>query len=191
MGNSADSMFQGPADAELVAVARQEGAEGRNAFGRLVERHHSRIIRLVRFLLAGSSDADDVAQEVFVRAYLALGQYTERGDFGAWLRVIATRVAFNHRRNEATRRRYQDMIQPRASIPPNVAEHDAVTHALAQLPYPAREVLILRYVEEMSIDEISHMLELGTSATKMRLYRAREQLRDVFGEDFPRVEDES
>jgi len=188
--NSSDSIPPASNDAELAAAARKESPAGRQAFAILVERHHGRIVRLVSFLLSGSSDADDVAQEVFVRAYFALGQYTERGDFGAWLRVIATRVAFNHRRDEATRRRYQAMVEPRQSKPSTIAERDAITHALAQLPYPAREILILRYVEELSIAEIAHLLELGTSATKMRLSRARDQLSEVYGEEFLLAEDE-
>ncbi len=169
-------------DAELIALARRGGPRGRGAFGDLVDRHHAWIVRLVRYLLAGSAAAEDVAQEAFVRAFLALPHYDERGDFTAWLRVIATRVAFNHRRSESTREHYHGMIKPPEACKSTVVERDALEHALSRISYASREILILRYVEELSIKEIANILHIGSSAAKMRLMRARVQLRRAYEE---------
>ncbi len=167
-------------DEALVRAARKGGSSGEDAFSELIQRHQSKIVRLAGYLLSNFSEAEDVAQEAFVRAYLALDRLPEDANFEAWMRVIVTRLAYNHRRDSKTRSKYHDQIEaPRASSD-NFAEREALSKVLAELSYPYREILVLRYVEEMSVKEIADVLDLGLSATKMRLLRAREQFDAVW-----------
>lgn len=167
-------------DAELVARARRGGRAGREAFGVLAARHQPWLVRLVRYYAGGDvRDADDIAQDALVRAYVSIDGCPRGEGFRAWLRKIATRLAYNHHRDSRTRARYQDAAaaaaptSTRADASGRFRERDAIERALGDLSYASREILILRYVEELSIAEIADELELGVSAAKMRLARAR------------------
>lgn len=161
----------------LVRRAKEGGAEGKAAFSALVERHHAWLVRYLYFLLGGSSDAEDIAQEAMVRAYLAMDRFRGEAGFRTWLRPIATRLAFNYRRDSATRQRYEDMLDaPEFSSGDELGlvSRDVLLKVLAELSYPYREILVLRYVEELALEDISEALEIGLSAAKMRLSRARD-----------------
>lgn len=159
----------------LIAIAKRGGEEARVAYDELVRRHQGRVIRLTTHLL-GPDLAEDVAQEAFVRAYLKLATCTDDVAFGAWVRVIATRLASNQRRDVAVRRTYESR-NDEPDPPVDVSDERQILElALASLTYEHREVIVLRHIEEMPLDEIAQLLGLGKSATKMRLSRAREEL---------------
>ena len=168
-------------DADLFRLARQTGAQAKGAYAELVSRHQSSAVRLATYLLAGSADAEDVAQEAFVRALVHVGSAAEGTTFGPWLRTIVTRLCFNHRRNVRTRGESAEDEGSDAPAPrlPSSAR-SAVEWTLGQLPYPYREILVLRFVEELTVLEIGTVLGLGESAVKMRLARARERFQEVF-----------
>jgi len=164
---------------ELIRSFRSGGKSGDEAYSELVRRYQSNIVRLVGYLLGDSAEAEDVAQEAFVKAFMARDGFDRGDNFAAWIRTIATRVAFNCRRDSATRERYHAAFaEPSDGL--HMAGDDAevrdlLTNVLARLSYAYREILVLRYVEELSVAEIGEILELGESATKMRLLRAREE----------------
>ena len=173
------------AETALVETAREGGACGTQAFGELVKTHQSWLVRLLVYLLGNRGDAEDVAQEAFVRAFLSLRNFRGDASFRGWLRVIATRLAFNHRRDQKTRReRTQEVgVLPyvlNGSGP--VMDRDAIAKVLERISYPFREILILRHVEEMAVDDIASLLDIGQSAAKMRLSRARAQFWQVYEE---------
>ena len=171
MGEDAD-------EADLVRVARRGGAEGRRAFDELVRRHQQWLVRLLTFILGSQAAAEDVAQDAFVRAFERLPRAGRIASFRSWLRTLATRLAFNARRDAATRRRYQKSSPPhpaRSSLEDTRDTKAVVIELLDALSYSYREILVLRYVEELELAEIADMLELGPSAAKMRLKRARDE----------------
>lgn len=173
------------ADILLVHRALKRDVDGRSAFHQLVVAHQAWLVRYLTHLLGRQSDAEDLAQEVFVRAYLALDKYHGLGSFRGWIRTIATRLAFNQRRDAATRRRYEDLAPPPAGPDPvdlGLVERQAVLMVLDDLPYAYREILVLRYVEEMSVQDIAQVLDLGGSAAKMRLSRARDRFWEVYSQ---------
>ena len=168
-------------DESLVARARRGGASGRAAFDALVRRHEHWLVRMLT-LMVGQAEAADVAQEAFVRAYLAIGRYEGNTGFRAWIRVIASRQAFNRRRAAQTRRRKTGEMQrlaepvraPQAGVAERIGAREVVQTILPTLSYPYREILVLRYVEELALSDIAAILDIGSSAAKMRLTRARE-----------------
>lgn len=180
------------ADEELLRRLRGlKGEQRALLYEELVRRHQGWVVRLLICLVGGRADAEDLAQEVFVKALVSLDQYRGEASFKGWLRTIATRAAFNWQRDRRTARRYEDLAaQDMGSewevVTPNpggaLLAREALSSLLGGLAYPYREVLILRYVEELSVSEIAVSLDIGESAAKMRLKRAREQLEVMYQE---------
>ncbi len=185
------------ADEELVDLAKAQDTKGRKAFEVLVERHSQWLTRLVRSLVSHPQDAEELVQNTLVRAFFALPKFRGDSSFKTWLRTIASREAYNHYRKHG-RRKSQEVASEFVDDAPD--ERDASSEnerlderqhlelALAHVPYPYKEILVLRYVEELSIDEIGAALELGKSATKMRLMRAREFFKTAYDEHLPPVD---
>jgi RNA polymerase sigma-70 factor (ECF subfamily) len=178
-------MVNEPDDAALVLEAARRGLAGQLAFEALVDRHQQWLVRLLTHLLGNQSDAEDVAQEAFVRAFLAIDTCTDGARFRGWLRVIARRLAFNHRREARTRARYEAQSGGASAtdaevLPRQLEGRDLLKQVLAELPYPYREIMVLRFVEELPVKDIADVLEIGESAAKMRLARARTDFQRIY-----------
>lgn len=173
----------GISDAAVVNRIR-EGE--RDAFALLFERYHERCARLAMRLLGDPDDAADAVQDAFIRAYLSLDSYQERERFGSWLMcIVANRCRST---TDAARRRGNVASEwVRAHTEPGhdgdvVREGD---HALAQrlndalgaLPDATRSVVIRKYSEGLSYEEISADTGVAVSALKMRVARGSAQLR--------------
>lgn len=179
-----------PTDVELVRRAQVKGQPGRAAFDVLVERYHRQIYRQLYRLTRRAGVADDVTQDTFVKAYLELPKLQDPATFPGWLKRIATRLAFNARRDARTRGDYEERAEhAKADLGGRPADPETYTGAselvwtsLGRLSYAYREILVLRYLEELTIDEISAQLDLGKSAAKMRLKRARDEFKTVAGQ---------
>lgn len=174
-------MSEPSSDNELRLIRRAQGggSDGQAAFDNLVLLHQARLVRLMRHLL-GSADAEDMAQEAFVRAYMALDRIQPNAPFWPWLSTIATRLAYNRRRDAKTRKRYEDRIEIQCGAKNTTSEKQVIMRVFDKLSYPYREILVLRYVEELSIEHIAKMLGLGVSAAKMRILRARTEFKEVY-----------
>lgn len=172
-------------DAELIARTR---AGDPDAFGALVSRYYDACWRFAYHMLGERADAEDVVQESFLRAYLAIGRYDERDQFRGWLFRILTNQCRNAltARGRRARRFVQDEVAidkaaaPLAAIAPGV-EDAALSRALAQLDPNQREALLLKYAEGLEYTEMSAMTGMGESALKMRVKRGVERLRAILG----------
>ena len=172
-------------DAELITRTR---AGDPDAFGALVSRYYDACWRFAYHMLGERSDAEDVVQESFLRAYLAIGRYDERDQFRGWLFRILTNQCRNAltSRGRRTRRFVQDEVAletaaaPPSGLPLGV-EDAAVSRALAQLDPQQREALLLKYAEGLEYTEMSRMTGVGESALKMRVKRGVERLRASLG----------
>lgn len=177
------------ADRQLVLAA----LSNRNAYGAVVQRFEAPLRRYVRRLLgqeAGS--ADDVLQNVFIKAYMNLNDYDPTRPFGPWLYRIAHNEAISHLRKlksgpQPLPQADADAILERIADPDDPASLHGRKNATAQLRRALdrlapkyRDVLTLRYLEEQSYDEISDILRLppGTVATLLR--RGLDRLRQDF-----------
>lgn len=172
-----------PSEAELMR--RWQGGDVA-CFEEIVRRWQGRVGRLLG-RLAGAAAAPDLCQEVFLRIYAAGSRYREEGAFATWIYRIALNVA-----RDAGRRRHDCAAlgnhQPVDHTVPEdaVCRHEAVelvTRALAELPEPLREVLVLRHYEEMSFEEIARLIGTPASTLKSRfavaLNRLRVRLREL------------
>ncbi len=161
---------------------------GRILLGRilLVERHQAGLIHYLKHLLSNRADAEELAQQAFLNAYVSLRQFRGESTFRSWVRSIATRKAFDlfrHRkvRSHSSHSNLDDVDVPAASIPQEDRETlDAIRAAMAGLSFIDSEILTMRYLEQMDLDEISRTLKLGGSATRMRLSRARQAFQSSY-----------
>jgi RNA polymerase sigma-70 factor (ECF subfamily) len=151
-----------------------------SAFERLYRAHVSRVYGLVRRML-NDDDVDEVAQDIFVRAWQKLGTFRGEAAFGTWLHRLAVNVILGRRETLGTRRkRYVegdaalDLLPARRPAPEMVMDFEA---AMQRLPDGAREVFVLHDVEGYRHEEIGQMLGLATGTSKSQLHRARMALR--------------
>ncbi len=172
-------------DAELVVRTR---AGDPDAFGTLVSRYYDACWRFAYHMLGERADAEDVVQDSFLRAYLAIGRYDERDQFRGWLFRILTNQCRNAltSRGRRTRRFVQDEIALESAPAPPLGlatgvEDAALVHALGQLDPLQREALLLKYAEGLEYGEMSAMTGAGESALKMRVKRGSERLRALLG----------
>ncbi len=154
------------------------------AFERLVELHQRRITRLVQRLLGWSGDVDDVIQEVFVSAWRGLPKFRGQSGIETWLMRIAINQCRRHRRRSLLRMAFQRRLalqwRPLESAADPLAQDERlarVRQAVRKLPPRYREVIVLRYLEGLEVDEIMRLLALSRSAADVRLHRGRELLK--------------
>jgi RNA polymerase sigma-70 factor (ECF subfamily) len=155
----------------------------------LVSRYYDAAWRFAYHMLGERADADDVVQDTFLRAYLAIGRYDERDQFRGWLFRILTNQCRNFitSRGRRTRRFVQDEQAIESAPSPSVAlqaqvEDALLLRALAQLDPLQREALLLKYAEGMEYTEMSAMTGVGESALKMRVKRGSERLRTLLAD---------
>ena len=167
-------------DHDLVQ-ATQHGDQ--DAFGRLVRKYQHRVVALASGLLADRSDAEDVAQEAFFRAYKGLAHFRGASQFRTWLFQVVVNTARTYRRRQRTRveTAVDDHAMERAEgtdrVETAVVVRDEITRALATLPADMREAVLLRDVEGLDYREIAELLALPIGTVESRIFRGRQQLR--------------
>jgi RNA polymerase sigma-70 factor (ECF subfamily) len=176
-------------DEELAREAAREGSDG-PAFVALLERHRQRVWQLCYRLLGNEHDAQDAAQEVFVRLFVHRDKFAHRAKFTTWLHGIVVRTCLELRRSRSRRlRRVAPMESSVLEQRPtgDTAEQAGVNLDLNQiletLDETDRALMILKYSEGYTFEELAEIFELGTSAVKMRVSRARERLQARFKEE--------
>jgi len=167
---------------EDVALAAKGDS---SAFERLYRTHVARIHSLTRRML-GSSEADEVTQDIFVRTWQKLGQFRGESAFSTWLHRLAVNVVIERRRSFAIQR--ERMIDDPAALdlvtvaPARADLAVDFEAAIEQLPPGAREILVLHDVEGYKHREIARMLDITTGTSKRQLHRARMLMRRHLGE---------
>ena len=192
MTESANPDSDAAADDIALMLAVKEGDE--RAFEALVERHQFRIVGTVAKMLGGESDAEDIAQQVFIRVWQSAPRYNPSAKFTTWLLTITRNLVFNEmRRRQRARLVPLDPVDAdRApvghadasarSAPEEIADAElqaAITRAIASLPETQRMAVVLRRFEEMPYEEIARVLGTTVSSVKSLLFRARTDLREL------------
>lgn len=175
-------------DAPLVERARAAVSGDTRAFDELMVRHRRRVVANCRYLVS-ENEAEDLAQEVLVKAYFALKKYERRSKFSTWLYRIKVNHCLNHRR--AARKHDADVAiddtptdAEALSVAPEAeqalhrdADVSRVRAAVARLNDTLRIPLVMRELDEMSYEEIAGAIGISLPAVKMRILRARQELR--------------
>jgi RNA polymerase sigma-70 factor (ECF subfamily) len=178
-------------DRDLVDRARQGDVE---AFGQLVRRHQPRILRLALHMLRDRSEAEDVAQETFVRAWQALARFDGRSEPYTWLYRIGVNLSLNAIRARKTARRGGDANDPRldaflaetrpgrSADPPGDAarkqEYAALCEGIDALSETLRTTLILVCVDGLSHEDAASILGAPEGTIAWRVHEARRKLRE-------------
>lgn len=174
-------------DAELV---QKTLAGDREAFGRLVDRHRRTVFALALQRGFQQAEADDLAQEVFVRAYKSLRALEDGKVFARWLYGIASHVCADAARVHKRRRGEVglesapelEMATGSSPVDPDLDRESAeVLQALRELPEEQRVVLTLRYLESLSPKEIAERLGEPRGTVRSRLHHALTYLQVAFG----------
>jgi RNA polymerase sigma-70 factor, ECF subfamily len=167
-------------DGYLVARARDGYLD---AYEMLVQRHSAMAYRVALRLCGDHHDAQDIAQESFIVAWQRLDRFREDSSFSTWLYQIVTRRALN----KITRGRVTDLVdlldesaadpgaEPAVQTEQNL-KADAVSDALAALPFPQRAVVVLHHFEGLSYAEVAEVTRSSVPAVRSHLYRARRTL---------------
>ncbi len=174
-------------DEQLAAEAAREGSDG-PAFVAIVARFQDRVWRVCYRLMSNAEDASDAAQEVFVSLFLQRAKFEGRSKYSTWVHGIAIRTCLMMRRSRGRRRKHEEVAQQRGTErheQSQRATQDTVIdleRMLDVLDEEDRAMLILKYAEGYSYDDLSGIFELSISACKMRLSRARDRLKQRFPE---------
>ena len=182
-------------EAELIASAKEDS----EAFGQLYERYVSRVYNYIYYRTGNHQDAEDLTARAFFRALKHIGRYRDRGaPFSAYLYRIAHNLVANWYRD--TKRRqvlpFDELIAAsgRREEPPVVAEdrevQDRLLQAVRCLPPDRQQLLILKYVEQMSNAEIAQVMKRTEGAVKSLYHRTLISLREEFSVDLPGLDGE-
>lgn len=163
-----------------------------DAFRQLVEIHQSAVIGTVAKMLGDAGEAEDIAQQVFVRIWKSARRYEPRAKFTTWMFTITRNLVFNEVRRrqrkptvsvEEREEKSHLIVEDRSAERPDdeVLQGElerAVDEAIKSLPEKQRLAVVLRRYEEMPYEEIGRVLEISVPAVKSLLFRARTQLKE-------------
>lgn len=175
-------------DNELIKLAQNGQAD---AYGELYERHVSAVYRFLYARLDNRMDAEDFTEEVFLRAWNSLSTYDERGiPFLAFLLIVARNVLIDHYRRNGRSPQHVPIEDIQLSDPePEPGEvmttkikHDELRQALDQLRDDYQEVLVLRFLNDLSPNETAQVMKRSTGAVRVLQHRAIAALRKTLEE---------
>ena len=182
---------RGPSDGRL---AQRAGKGDTDAFAELVVRHQDYIYNAVMHLVSAPHDAEDIAQEVFMRAFRSIGGFRREAEFSTWVYGIMLNCVRNHWRRQGRRK-------DTASFAPRCGEDDttseptspddgpsemsqrsetvaAVRRAIDELDVELREVIVLRDIEGQPYEALARIIGVPLGTVKSRLFRARHALKE-------------
>jgi RNA polymerase sigma-70 factor (ECF subfamily) len=179
-------------DRELVSRAQ---AEDKDAFEELVRRHQHRVFAVAGGILRRREDVEDIAQQVFVKAYFSLKRFDQRAAFSTWLYKITVNECWDLLRKKKVRPLVyeSDLSEEQArqyavsgetgreapDISEKLADRQRVERLLDGLEDRDRLMLILKEVEGFAVEEIAEVLHLNANTVKVRLFRARRRLANL------------
>jgi RNA polymerase sigma-70 factor, ECF subfamily len=176
-------------DGELVRRAQREDKE---AFEELIRRHQHRVFAVAGGILRRREDVEDIAQQVFVKAYFSLKRFDQRAAFSTWLYKITVNECWDLLRKKKVRplvyesdlseeqARQVITSEQKGNTGPDISQRiearERVERLLEGLDERDRLMLILKEVEGFSIEEIAEALDLNGNTVKVRLFRARRRI---------------
>mgnify|MGYP003499260849 FL=1 len=164
-----------------------------NAYADIVNLYQHKLYQICYRMLGNKQEAEDIAQEAFVRAYINLHSYDQKRKFSTWIYRIATNLCIDRIRKkkpdyyldaEVAGTDGLDMYSQIAAdekLPEDVVAQmelqERIQYEISRLPDKYRSVIVLKYIEELSLQEISEILDMPLGTVKTRIHRGREALR--------------
>ena len=195
IGHTSSQMALRDPDIRLMLLVRDDDSA---AFGDLVERFQHRLVGVLHHIVGNADEAEDLAQETFLRVYRTRKKYRPKAKFSTWLFTIANNLALNALRDRQRRPvlplevresgplgpRPAETLAPTRDQPPthNLQQQelaDVIRTALDRLNERQRVAIVLNKFEDMNYAEIAEVMELTTKAVKSLLSRARGKLREA------------
>ena len=176
-------------DDQLVQAAKDAPQGDMRAFEQLVERYQRAVHTNCRYLGGSETDADDLAQEVFIKAFFGLRRFEGRAQFKTWLQRIKVNHCLNHLRKRegktfvpvddpAVQNVQELQVSPEApQALHSESQRQAIDLVLDSMADTLRLPLLMRDLDGLSYQEIADTLGIGLSAVKMRIKRARQEFR--------------
>jgi RNA polymerase sigma factor, sigma-70 family len=177
---------------EEQAIVRRVQDGDVNAFGDLVAAYEKNVYNLALRMTGSAQDAEDMAQEAFLKAYSSLAGFRGESKFSVWLYRIVSNVCLDFLRKKGKRQTVSlsaedddgedvvldvpDTAQSPEALLEKKLTRDAVRRGLASLPEDARQILLLREIQGLSYEEIGETLGLEAGTVKSRIFRARKKL---------------
>lgn len=183
-----------PTSADLISRARHgDGA----AWAVLVHAHQEPAFRLAYLFLGDADEAEDIAQETFIRAYQALERYDVERPLRPWLLSIAANLARNRRRSIGRFMKAWKKLVREADTLPSLEQNALEQHwqsralwdAVRRLNQNDQHIIYLRYFLDMSVEETATSLEIAEGTVKSRLHRAIDRLREIIQRGHPDLKD--
>ena len=184
-------------DAELVQRAREAPEGDLRAFEQLIRRHQGKVVANCRHITRDSNNADDLAQEVMVKAFFGLRRFEGKSSFRSWLQRIKINHCLNHLKKQEGRSHIHleeseaDEIE-QMQIPAEshkrleaASEREQIARILDGMSETLRIPLVLCDMDELSYEEVAQTLGISMSAAKMRIKRAREEFRKRYESQRP------
>ena len=169
-------------DETLAAEAAREGSDG-PAFVELLNRYRERVWRVCFRLLGHADDAQDAAQEVFVRLFTQRTRFQGHSKYSTWVHGIAVRTCLMSRRSRGRRRRHE-AVAAKSELPVGEPREPGLSldlrEMLDSLDEEDRALVILKYCENYSYEELAEIFGLSAAACKMRVSRAKEKIQEHF-----------
>jgi RNA polymerase sigma-70 factor (ECF subfamily) len=178
---------------DLVRLA-QSGTEA--AFEELIRRHQQRVLALVGSILRRREDVEDVAQQVFLKVFISLKRFDLRSAFSTWLYKITVNECWDYLRKKKVRplvyeadlseeqvSRLDGIVsadRPVAGASEQAEVRETLEWMLGKLPEQDQQLLVLKEMEGFSVQELAEILDLNVNTVKVRLFRARSRLMDVY-----------
>jgi RNA polymerase sigma-70 factor (ECF subfamily) len=184
----AATMAEDSPDVDEDALARRCAAGDVSAFDAIVAMHRARVTRLAYRLLGWRDDVEDVVQEVFLSVFNQLGRFKGQSKLSTWLTVITINKCRSHRRGwfrrwRMIRRRREEAPADAAPAADEGARRDEtaarVRLAVQKLRPRDREVIVLHYLEQQDVAEMTQLLGASHNAVEVRLHRARQRLKEL------------
>ncbi len=186
------------ADETVVARCQAELPDCLDAYRELVRRYEGLVFSTCMKMLGNIQEAEEVSQDAFLRVFHKIHQFEGRSAFKTWLFRIVYNFCLGKRKALATRRERMESVNEEitaeaeaisASASVAGAAFDAshgpgemVREALAGMRPEEQQIIVIRFISDLSLDQMAEVLDIGLSATKMRLYRAMEHFKEIYSE---------
>lgn len=153
------------------------------AFQMLVKKYQNTAINIAYSLVNNRQDAEDIAQESFIKVYRSIDSFKAEAQFSSWLYRIIVNTAYDFLRRKkhipvsSSDIEYMSAVDPKGTEDPCIKE--LIRDALIEIPFEYRSALVLREIEGLSYEEIARALKISIGTVESRIFRGRTMLKDI------------